>query len=126
MAEVHFPESYNQVMPYLILPGAEAFITFTQDVFSAECILKHMRDEHTVMHAEIKIGDSLIMLADSTEQFGVTNSGLFVYVADAAETYQKAIDGGAVAITPLSQQPYGISGGVKDPFGNTWWITQHV
>ena len=62
----------------------------------------------------------------STDQHGVRNAGLFVYVADANESYNKAIAAGAATITPLSSQPYGLSGGVIDPFGNTWWITQHI
>ena len=126
MSKVVFPATYNQVMPYLIIENAAGFIDFAQRVFSAECVMKHLRDEQTIMHAEIKIGDSIIMLADTTDQHGVRNAGLFVYVADANESYNKAIAAGAATITPLSSQPYGLSGGVIDPFGNTWWITQHI
>ena len=67
MKTVNIPTGYQQVMPYLIVENAAAFIDFTQTVFGATLKEKHMRDEHTIMHAEISIGESVIMLADATE-----------------------------------------------------------
>lgn len=123
MPELYIPKDYNRVMPYLILEKPEVFLAFTQDVFGAELKLKVMRDEQNIMHAEILIGDSCIMFAAAAEQFGVQNSGLYINVADADATYQKALGEGATSIMPPSDQEYGRSGGVKDPCGNTWWIT---
>ena len=117
------PANYQTVMPYLIIKDAAKFITFTENVFAATQGHKAMRDENAIMHGEVVIGESIIMFADATEQFQIQNAGMFVYVADADEAYQKAIDEGASIVSPLSDQPYGRSGGVKDPFGNTWWIT---
>jgi len=117
------PENYQTVMPYLIVKDAAQFIAFTQKVFDASETYKVMRDEHTIMHAEIMIGGSTIMLADSTETFSERPAGLFIYVADADETFNKAMDAGATVVTEMADQPYGRSGGVKDPYGNTWWIT---
>ena len=117
------PENYQTVMPYLILNGAEKFIDFMKTVFDAEETYKTMRDEKTVMHAEIMIGDSTIMFADTTDVYGVSNAALFIYVEDADTTYKKAIETGAQVVTEIADQGYGRSGGVKDPFGNTWWIT---
>ena len=120
------PENYQTVMPYLILENAGGFITFTQKVFGAKETHKTMRDENTIMHAEIMIGESTIMFADATDQFKVSNAGLFVYVDDADETYQSALTNGGAMVTELSDQPYGRSGGVMDPFGNVWWITSVI
>lgn len=117
------PPNYQTVTPYLIVNNASAFSAFTQEVFGATETLKVMRDENTIMHAEIMIGGSAIMFADSTDTYGLNTAGLFIYVEDADATYKKAIDAGATVITPLADQPYGRSGGVKDPFGNSWWIT---
>jgi PhnB protein len=117
------PENYQTVMPYLIVNGAEKFIGFMKDVFSAEETYKAMRDEITVMHAEIMIGGSTIMFADSTDKFAVRNAGMFIYVDDADETFKKAIDNGATVIIEMADQSYGRSGGVQDPFGNIWWVT---
>jgi uncharacterized glyoxalase superfamily protein PhnB len=117
------PEGYQTVMPYLIIEGASKFITFTQRVFNATEKLKRMRDENIIMHAEIIIGDSTIMFADSTKQYKPQPAGLFIYVDNADETYKKVIEEGATTEMELSDQEYGRSCGVKDPFGNVWWIT---
>ncbi len=117
------PENYQTVMPYLIIKNAAAFIDFTKAVFNATELHKTMRDENVIRHGEIKIGESTIMFADSTEQFPVSTAGLFVYVENADEVFKKAIDAKATSIMPVADQSYGRSGGIKDPFGNTWWIT---
>ena len=123
MKSVNIPEGYQQIMPYLIVENAAAFISFTQKVFDATEKLKTMRDEHTIMHAEISIGESVIMMADATEQFSVQNAGLFIYVDDCDTVFQKALDNGGTTVMEPADQSYGRSGGVKDPFGNTWWVT---
>ena len=117
------PENYQTVMPYLIVKDAAKFISFMQTVFDAVETYKAMRDEHTIMHAEIMIGGSTIMFADSTDTYGVRNAGMFIYVDDADETFKKAIDSGAAVVTEMADQSYGRSGGVQDPFGSIWWIT---
>ncbi|MEO6639094.1 MAG: VOC family protein [Ginsengibacter sp.] len=119
------PEGHQTVMPYLILKGAQKFVEFTENVFNAveDKSNRHMREENVIMHTEITIGGSTLMLADSTEKFKPVSTTLFVYVDNADETYKKAIDNGAKVITEMSDQSYGRSGGVEDPFGNTWWIT---
>jgi len=123
---IKIPAGYQTVMPYIIIGNAAAFIEFTQKVFNAELLGKHMRDETTIMHAEIKIGSSVIMFADSTEQYLPMPAGLFIYVDDADKSYESALDNGATAVTELANQSYGRSGGVKDTFGNVWWITSLI
>ena len=123
MKTVNIPEGYPQLMPYLIVENAAAFISFTQKVFDATEKFKTMRDEHTIMHAEISIGESVIMMADATDQFKQQNAGLFIYVDDCDTVFQRALDNGATTVMPPADQSYGRSGGVKDAFGNTWWIT---
>ncbi len=120
------PDGYEVVMPYLILKNASAFIDFTKKVFNAELTFRILRDENLVRHAEIKIGGSPIMLADCTDKFRPREATLMVYVENADETYKKAIDEGAEIITELSNQEYGRTGGITDPFGITWWITSVI
>ncbi|MEP6616329.1 MAG: VOC family protein [Ginsengibacter sp.] len=119
------PDNYQTVMPYLIIKGALNFIAFTQKVFGGIENEKHrsMRTGDIVQHAEITIGGCTIMFADSTENFPPRTTGLFIYVENADTTYSKAIVEGATSISELSDQPYGRSVGIEDPFGNTWWIT---
>ena len=126
MQTVNFPKDYQQVMPYLIIQNATGFIDFMKEVFDATEKVKHMRDENIIMHGEVLVGESVIMFADATAAFAPRTSGMFVYVANADAAYDKALKAGAVSIMPVSDQPYGRSGGVTDPFGNTWWITTHV
>jgi uncharacterized glyoxalase superfamily protein PhnB len=121
--QVNIPGGYQQVMPYLIVNNAAGFIAFMQDVFGAEERMRHMRSEDVIMHAELAVGSCVIMLADATDAIGVRAGGFFIYVADADATWQKALDAGATAISPMADQPYGRSGGVADPYGNTWWVT---
>lgn len=121
---VHIPEGYQQVMPYLIVKDASAFLDFIEDVFDGVEVMRHMREEEeTIMHAEIKIGDSIIMVADSTDAYEPRPAGMFVYVADTDSTYEKALAAGATSIEAPCDQPYGRSAGINDTFGNTWWIT---
>jgi PhnB protein len=117
------PANYQRIMPYLIIKDGEKFIEFMRNVFGATEQYKHMRDENHIMHAEINIEGSTIMFADCTDEYPQQNAGMFIYVDSCDETYQKAIDNGAESITAPADQPYGRSAGVKDPFGNTWWLT---
>ncbi len=117
------PGNYQTVMPYLIIKDAAKFISFSEKVFDATLTHKTMRDENIIMHAEIMIGECTIMFADATDTFNERPAGLFIYVDDADKTFQKAIEAGARILNELSDQPYGRSGGVTDPFGNSLWIT---
>jgi PhnB protein len=122
------PEGYQQVMPYLIVKDAARFMDFLAAVFGAGVFgatekMRVMRDETLVMHAEARIGTSVIMFADATEKFDPRPAGMFVYVEDADRTFNKAIAEGATSIMPMADQEYGRSGGFADPFGNTWWPT---
>ena len=126
MKTLNIPSDYQRVMPYLIIKDAAGFMKFMQDVFDAKEKRIHMRDENIIMHAEITVGESVIMFANSTDQFPPRTGGFFIYVPDADEAYHKAIALGATPLMPVSDQPYGRSGGIVDPYGNTWWPTTHT
>ncbi|GAB3011757.1 VOC family protein [Niabella terrae] len=119
------PKGHQPLMPYLILKNALGFIDFTRDVFGAEEVFKSYRDNDNqiIMHAEVRINGCNIMFADVNEFFDVANANLFLYVEDADFSFQKALDHGATVVNKLADQDYGRSGGIKDPFGNTWWLT---
>ena len=113
-------------MPYLLINGALKFIDFAEKVFNAKLTLKMMRDEKLVQHAEINISGSVIMLTDCTEKYTPHEATLMIYVDNADVTFKTAVEEGAKVITELSNQPYGRTGGVTDPFGITWWITSII
>lgn len=123
---MNLPNGHQVIMPYLMLNGALKFIDFVKKVFDAELTANMHRlreDGLTVTHSEVTIGGSTIMFTDATEQWPVQNANLFIYVANADETFKKAVDAGAITLMPLSNQDYGRTCGVTDPFGNVWWIT---
>jgi len=123
MDTIKFPKGYNRVMPYLILEDANAFQSFMQDVFGATEKMKVLRDDKTIMHAELQVGDVVIMFAQCSNEFTPTPGAFFIYVNDADAAFNLALSKGATKIQDVTDQDYGRSGGVKDPNGNTWWIT---
>lgn len=123
---MNLPQYHQTVMPYLILNEAEAFISFTQTAFDAELtpnMLSYRQDGTGIQHAEIRIQESTIMFCSASAQYPQQNAGLFIYVENADQTYQKALQSGATIIMELSDQSYGRTCGVSDTFGNIWWIT---
>ena len=120
------PEGYQAVMPYLIVNGASKFIDFTKKVFNAELKFHVLIDKNRIQHAEIKINGSVIMFADGTDEFKPREANLMVYVENADEIFKKAISERAEIVRELSDQEYGRTCGVKDPFGITWWITSVI
>lgn len=121
---MNLPAEHQTIMPYLILKGASQFIDFTKIVFGAsETHSKALREDGSIMHAEITLNGSTIMVTDETKDWSVQNANLFVYVLNADKTYLKALENGAVSLMGLSDQDYGRTCGVTDPFGNVWWIT---
>ena len=124
---MNIPEGYQAVMPYLILNDPEGFIDFTQKVFNATSKYKELREDgHPIRHAEMEISGSVIMCAQSTDQFPVQTANLFVYVDNADETYAKALENGATSVNEPADQSYGRSCGVSDTNGNVWWITSEI
>jgi PhnB protein len=120
------PENAQTVTPYLIVKDATKFIEFTKSLFNAEQIYLVMRDENLIAHAEIRIGNTNIMCADATDEFTPQPAGLFIYVESADASYPKALELGCIPVMDLSDQQYGRTCGVQDPFGNTWWITSEI
>ena len=116
------PAGYQRVMPYLILDDADAFLDFTKKVFGATEKYISRRENKRMLHAELQIGDSTIMFSESNSEYSRQNAGLYVYVPDADVAYVNALAEGATSIMQMSDQPYGRTGGIMDPTGNTWWI----
>ncbi|RYD58206.1 MAG: VOC family protein [Sphingobacteriales bacterium] len=123
MQKTKLPDGHQAVMTYLIIPDAKRFLSFTKGVFGATEQHLTMADKNTIRHAEVAIGGSTIMFADSTSDWPAQPGGMFIYVDDTDAVYQKALNAGASSIMPVEDKDYGRTCGVKDPHGNTWWIT---
>lgn len=120
---MNIPQHHQRVMPYLMLANAVHFIEFALTVFDAQLLSKQLHVNGSLMHSEIQLGESTIMLSEATEQWKPQYANLFVYVENADATFNKAIAQGAKEVMGLSDQDYGRTCGVLDPYGNTWWIT---
>jgi len=121
------PEGYNSVSPYLVLTNANATIEFLKKAFDGQ-LLRHYADgEGRIMHAEVRIDDSVIMVADSASDWPPTPSHVHIYVKDVDETYQRALRAGAISIQqPVQKDDADKRGGIKDDGGTTWWIGTQV
>ena len=129
------PEGYHSVTPYLILTNAAAAIEFYKKAFGAVELLRMAAPGGKIGHAEIKIGDSPVMLADEfpdmgfkgPESLGGTPVSLMVYVDDVDKIYPQAIAAGGKEMRPLQNQFYGDRAGtLTDPFGHVWTVSTHV
>jgi PhnB protein len=120
------PAGFHSVTPYLQVRGAARLIEFCEQAFGAAEKLRVPKPDGSIMHAEIRIADAVLELADGNEQYQAGEAGLHLYVPDADAVYQRALDAGAVSLRGPVDQPYGDrEAGVKDPCGNTWWIATH-
>jgi uncharacterized glyoxalase superfamily protein PhnB len=121
------PDGFHSITPYLIVDGAAKIIDFMQKAFDAKLEHETKRPDGKIMHATLKIGDSMIMISDASEHAKATNTMLYLYVADVEATYQKALKAGATSVTEPADQFYGDrSGGVRDAAGNQWWLGKHI
>jgi PhnB protein len=129
------PEGYGAVTPYLIVDGAARAIEFYKEAFGAEETFRMEGPGGRVGHAEIKIGDSHVMLADEHPEmgargprsFGGSPISLVLYVEDVDATVSRAVEAGAKLTRPVANQFYGDrTGGLEDPFGHAWYVATHV
>jgi PhnB protein len=129
------PEGYNSITPYLSVKGASSAIDFYKSAFGATEIMRMPMPDGRLGHAELRIGDSVVMLADefpeaeaiSPNTLGGTTVGLMIYVEDADSVFNKAVSLGAKVKKPMADQFYGDRNGtVQDPWGHKWTIATHV
>ena len=135
MAVKKVPEGHNGVSPYLIVDGAERAIDFYTKAFGAVELFRHTAPTGKVGHAEVRIGDTVVMLADVHPDFdahgpahyGGSPISLHMYVEDVDAVARQAIAAGAEVKRPVADQFYGDRlGTFEDPFGHTWHISTHI
>jgi PhnB protein len=129
------PQGYHTASPYLIAANAAAALEFYCVAFRATVKRLLAMPDGKIMHAEIKIGDSIIMLADEfpshdafgPEHFGGSPVSMVLYVDNADALYTEALKAGAASLRPMADQPFGDrSGTLRDPFGHRWTLTTHI
>ena len=135
MPEQPVPEGYHTLTPYLAVDDASAAIDFYKRAFGANERSRMAGPDGMIAHAEIEIGDSVLMLSDPFPQattrppkeLGGTSSGLFVYVDDVDEAFRRAVDTGATSVSEPEDMFWGDRfGTVTDPFGHSWQLAQRI
>lgn len=118
------PDRYSTVSPYLIAAGAQKVIDFLKNAFGATELRRYDMPDGSIMHAEVRIGDTVIMIGDAGKDWPAVPSHVHVYVEDVDATFARALDAGGISVQKpeRKEQDPDRRGGVKDPAGNTWWI----
>ena len=129
------PKGYHTVTPSLVVAGAAKALDFYKKALGAEELMRFPGPDGSIMHAEIRIGDSRLMLGDempeqggrSPKSYGGTPVSFFIYSEDVDAAWKRAMDAGAKSVMPLADQFWGDRAGcLEDPFGHKWWLAQHI
>jgi PhnB protein len=129
------PKGYHTVTPSLVVNGAAKALDFYKKALEAEELMRFPGPDGSIMHAEIRIGDSRIMLGDEMPEqggrgpksYGGTAVSFFVYRENVDAAWKRAVEAGGKPIMPLADQFWGDRAGCfEDPFGHRWWLAQHV
>ena len=127
MAVKPIPEGYHTATPYLIVTDADALLRFVTAAFQATVVEDHRDSSGRVVHADVLVGTSHLMLGQANDKWKAQPGTVLLYVPDADATYAAALAAGGRSVQAMTTQFYGDrSGGVEDPSGVTWWISTHV
>lgn len=127
MAVKPIPDGYHTVTPALKVHGAAKLIEFLKQAFDAKEVYRLASPDGAVMHAEVKIGDSMVMLGEATDERKPMPAMIALYVEDTDAWYKRALNAGATSVREPADQFYGDrSAGVKDFAGNIWWIHTRI
>ena len=119
----YIPEGYHTVTPYLFVPNAARMIEFMKQAFDATELERFLQQDGSVGHGEVRIGDSVVMIAQAREEWQAMPTSLYLYVPDVDACYKRAIELGATSRMEPGLRSYGnLEAGVKDQFGNIWWL----
>ena len=121
------PDCHHTLTSYLVVEGVATLIDFLKQAFGAEEKLRMPRPDGTVMHAEVRIGDSTVMMGEPMGEWTPMPGMLHLYVDDTDSMYRRALQAGATSLSEPADQFYGDrTAGVQDPSGNRWWIATHM
>jgi uncharacterized glyoxalase superfamily protein PhnB len=126
MTATHIPKGFRSVTPYLVVRGVARLIEFLSEAFDGEEVARFPRPDGSIMHAAVRVGDSMIEMGEPTPEHADSPAALHLYVPDADAAYRRALEAGGVMLYAPTDQPYGDrEAGVRDPAGNQWYIATH-
>ncbi len=121
------PDGYHTVTTYLTVTGVARLLDFLKQAFDARVIERMDRPDGTVHHAEVRIGDSVVMMGEPADPAQARPLTLYLYVPNVDELYRRGIEAGGKSLRPLEDMFYGDrTGAVEDPSGNYWYIATHI
>lgn len=121
------PPGFATVTPYMFAEDAERLIAFLVDGLGGQEALRSLRPDGKIANAQVRIGTATVMISESSTQYPAMPASYYLYVANAEESMTKALKAGAVLEMDVADMPYGDrQGGVRDPAGNIWWISQRL
>ena len=124
---MYVPPGFNTITPYFFVKGAEQFAAFLVRGFSGTELLRTLRPDGRIANVQVRIGSSTIMASEASASYPPMPTACYLYVEDADKSMQQALAAGAALEMDVADMPYGDrQGGVKDPHGNIWWISQRL
>lgn len=127
MSAKPIPDGFRTLTPCLFGNDAPKLIDFLKAAFDGVVTFRIDRPDGSLMHAEMRVGDSMLMVDEATEPFGPMPASIYMYVTDCDTVYEKALKAGGESVFPMMTLPSGQRyGGVKDPSGNIWWVATQV
>lgn len=121
------PEGYRTITPYLVVTDVNRQIEFIQKAFNGDLITHLDGSDGSIIHAEVRIGDSRVMMGNSSDEYPPMPAMLYVYLENVDDVYQQALHAGGESLKEPEDQFYGDrTANVKDPLGNIWSISTHV
>ena len=123
---MYIPPGFNTVTPYFFAKDAAKLVQFLVEGLGGTEVLRHMRGDR-IANAQVRLGNSTVMVSEESEAFPAMPTSTYLYVADADASMSKALAAGATKIMDVANMPYeDRQGGVKDPCGNIWWLSQRL
>jgi uncharacterized glyoxalase superfamily protein PhnB len=121
------PDGFHTVTPFIVVDGAAGLLVFLKQAFGAEELSCMSSPDGKIQHAEVKIGDSIVMMSDAQGPWKPMPTMLYLYVNDADATYRRALQAGATSLQEPADQFYGDrNAGVKDRCDNVWYVATHI
>ncbi|MGB8326524.1 MAG: VOC family protein [Steroidobacteraceae bacterium] len=124
---MYIPPGFGTVTPYFFVDDASRFVRFLVDGLNGTEVLRTPRPDGRIANAQIRLGTSTLMVSEASAQYPAMRASYYLYVEDANQAMRQALAGGGTLEMPVADMPYGDrQGGVRDPHGNIWWISQRI
>ena len=124
---MYIPPGFTRVFPYIFAADAGKYLTFLSEGLGGTIDSVHSTPDGKIRNAQVRFGDTTIMVSEANEQLGPMRSSYYIYVEDADAAMAQAVNAGGVQRGKIAEMPYGErQGGVIDPAGNIWWISQRL